>query len=185
MPCRLWFVQWAARTAPRYPELFWARNRGANDRNGGEGNRTTRGDQVWGVGGDVMDAALGYVGGNDRTTLRCVGDPGPRAFRFHLLENPPSVRGITARHPFRCVGLRSGVTKGSGDLLQRDGIPRVVAAWAVDRLGRSLIDLLGFLEELRAKGIISTFTSRALILPRRLGGRCSRCSAFSRNSSGP
>ena len=29
----------------------------------------------------------------------------------------------------------------------------MVAAWAVDRLGRSLIDLLGFLEELRAKGI--------------------------------
>jgi len=29
----------------------------------------------------------------------------------------------------------------------------MVAAWAVDRLGRSLIDLLGFLEELRAKKV--------------------------------
>jgi DNA invertase Pin-like site-specific DNA recombinase len=38
-----------------------------------------------------------------------------------------------------------------------EGIARrqfdMVAAWSVDRLGRSLIDLIGFLKELHAKGI--------------------------------
>lgn len=39
--------------------------------------------------------------------------------------------------------LLKGVTRGEFDL---------VAAWSVDRLGRSLMDLLGFLAELHAKG---------------------------------
>jgi DNA invertase Pin-like site-specific DNA recombinase len=51
--------------------------------------------------------------------------------------------------------------KGRGDRPQFDGLLKgvakrqfdIVAAWSVDRLGRSLIDLIGFLQELHAVGV--------------------------------
>jgi DNA invertase Pin-like site-specific DNA recombinase len=61
----------------------------------------------------------------------------------------------------RCAGLSLAGAKGRD---KRPGLDRLlkavarrdvdmVAAWSVDRLGRSLIDLLDFLRELHAKGV--------------------------------
>jgi hypothetical protein len=51
----------------------------------------------------------------------------------------------------------------------------IVMAWSVDRRGRSLQDLVAFLAELRAAGIVSTCTSGALIRPRPPAAPCSIC----------
>ena len=50
----------------------------------------------------------------------------------------------------------------------------MVAAWSVDRLGRSLTDLLDFLRELHAKGVDLSCINRALIPPHRPVGQCFR-----------
>ena len=47
----------------------------------------------------------------------------------------------------------------------------VVMAWSVDRLGRSLQDLVGFLSELHALASISSCISRASTRPRRQARR--------------
>jgi DNA invertase Pin-like site-specific DNA recombinase len=53
------------------------------------------------------------------------------------------VSGVKDRRP-GLDGLRRGVARRDFD---------VVAAWSVDRLSRSLTNLLGFLEDLKAKGV--------------------------------
>src|ERR1700760_2409514 len=75
------------------------------------------------------------------------------------------LRAVADRHGWIVAGVCDdrGVSGGT----ERDARPAMsellravarrevdmVAAWAVDRLGRSLVDLLGFLEELRAKKV--------------------------------
>ena len=60
----------------------------------------------------------------------------------------------------------------------------MVAAWSVDRLGRSLIDLLDFLRELHAKASICSYISRGSIRRRRPARPCSRCWASLPSLSG-
>jgi DNA invertase Pin-like site-specific DNA recombinase len=84
-------------------------------------------------------------------------------------------------------GTRDGhLRPGFARLLQ--GVARkefeIVAAWSVDRLGRSLQQLLAFLGELKAKGVTCTSTSRDSIPACLPAGLCSRCLACSRSSSG-
>jgi DNA invertase Pin-like site-specific DNA recombinase len=50
----------------------------------------------------------------------------------------------------------------------------MVAAWSVDRLGRSLRDLIDFLNELRGLALLSICTSRQSIPPPRRAERSSR-----------
>jgi DNA invertase Pin-like site-specific DNA recombinase len=59
----------------------------------------------------------------------------------------------------------------------------IVAAWSVDRLGRSLQDLVGSSENCTAPGLTSTSIARASIPARRQARRCFRCWACSRSSS--
>ena len=60
----------------------------------------------------------------------------------------------------------------------------MVAAWSVDRLGRSLTDLLGFLTDLHAKGVDLFLHQQGLDTSTRQAVPCSRCSACSQSSSG-
>jgi DNA invertase Pin-like site-specific DNA recombinase len=60
----------------------------------------------------------------------------------------------------------------------------MVAAWSVDRLGRSLTDLLTFLTGLHAKGVDFSCISRGSIPPPRPVAPCFRCWVCSRSSSG-
>jgi DNA invertase Pin-like site-specific DNA recombinase len=56
------------------------------------------------------------------------------------------------------------------DALLKDASRRkfdVVMAWAIDRIGRSLVDLLGTIQHLEAVGVISTSTSNRSIPPPR------------------
>ena len=61
----------------------------------------------------------------------------------------------------------------------------MVAAWSVDRLGRSLTDLLGFLTTYMPRELIYSCISGGSIRPRHQVARCSRCWVCSRSSSGP
>src|SRR6516164_8152311 len=64
------------------------------------------------------------------------------------------------------------------DALCRDATKRqfdLVMAWNVDRLGRSLKDLVAFLSELHALGITCFCISRVSIRPRRPARLCFRC----------
>ena len=73
------------------------------------------------------------------------------------------------------------------DRLLKDATARkvtMIAAWSVDRLGRSLQDLVGFLTELQALGYATfTCTSRRWTPARRPVERCSKCAASSPSSS--
>ena len=51
----------------------------------------------------------------------------------------------------------------------------MVAAWSVDRLGRSLTDLLAVLKELHAKGVDLYLHQQGSTPPRRPAGQCFRC----------
>jgi DNA invertase Pin-like site-specific DNA recombinase len=75
------------------------------------------------------------------------------------------LREVAARHKWEIVGVfeDAGISGAKGRE-QRPGLYAMmkvvarrevdmVAAWSVDRLGRSLIDLLGFLGELHSKGV--------------------------------
>ena len=72
--------------------------------------------------------------------------------------------------------------KGRKDRPQLDamlkGVSRkefdVVAAWSVDRLGRSLIDLVGLLKELHSTGIDLYLHKQAINTPPHQNGPCSR-----------
>jgi hypothetical protein len=58
----------------------------------------------------------------------------------------------------------------------------MVASWSVDRLGRSLTDLLSILQGLHEKGVFCCCTSKGSI--RRLRAkRCFKCSACLQSSS--
>lgn len=59
----------------------------------------------------------------------------------------------------------------------------LVAAWSVDRLGRSLPDLLHLLGELQARGVVSSCTSKPSTRARPPAGCCSRCWGSSPSSS--
>jgi DNA invertase Pin-like site-specific DNA recombinase len=59
----------------------------------------------------------------------------------------------------------------------------MVAAWSVDRLGRSLTDLLNLLKELHAKSVDLFCISKALTPPHHQAGQCFRCSGCLRSSS--
>ena len=77
------------------------------------------------------------------------------------------LEAIAQRHEWDVVGVFSdpGVSgmkekRPAFDRLLQGVVRRdfdVVAAWSVDRLGRSLQHLLGFLEELKAKGERSVY----------------------------
>src|SRR4051812_41529152 len=74
------------------------------------------------------------------------------------------------------------------DRLHRDATRRkfdVVMAWSVDRLGRSLQDLVGFLNHLQELGVDLSCTGRAWTPPRRPAACCFRCVASSPSSSAP
>jgi DNA invertase Pin-like site-specific DNA recombinase len=59
----------------------------------------------------------------------------------------------------------------------------VVMAWAIDRVGRSLIDLLGTIQHLEASGSIFTWISNPSTRPRQWGSLCFRSPAPLRSSS--
>ena len=61
----------------------------------------------------------------------------------------------------------------------------LVAAWSVDRLGRSLQNLLEFLAELQRSVLICICISKGPTLPRPPERRCSRCAGFSLSLSDP
>jgi DNA invertase Pin-like site-specific DNA recombinase len=76
------------------------------------------------------------------------------------------LEAVAARHNWRVVEVYedAGILSGAKGRDKRPGLDRLlkavarrdvdmVAAWSVDRLGRSLIDLLDFLRELHAKGV--------------------------------
>jgi DNA invertase Pin-like site-specific DNA recombinase len=103
------------------------------------------------------------------------------------------LEAVVRRHGWRVVAVFSenGVSGAKGRA-ERPGLDEMmkavarrdvdmVAAWSVDRLGRSLQGLLEILVELRAKGSTSTCTSRASTPAPRAGRRCTRCWASSRS----
>ena len=58
-----------------------------------------------------------------------------------------------------------------------------VMAWSVDRLGRSLPDLLSVMGELKAKGVDLYSHQQSLAPARPLAKRCFRCLAYSQKLS--
>jgi DNA invertase Pin-like site-specific DNA recombinase len=60
----------------------------------------------------------------------------------------------------------------------------MVASWSVDRLGRSLTDLLSILQSLHEKGVGHSFTNKDSTPRRPRAKRCFRCLAYSLSSSG-
>src|SRR4029450_13045155 len=74
------------------------------------------------------------------------------------------------------------------DALCRDATKRqfdVVMAWNVDRLGRSLKDLVAFLSELHALGIDLFLHQIGCAAPRRRQAPIRRCDGLERRSPGP
>lgn len=75
------------------------------------------------------------------------------------LEAALAVKGWTVAKVYEDKGISGSKGRDQRpafDLLQRDAVRGafdVVAAWSVDRLGRSLTDLLAFLGEVHAQGI--------------------------------
>jgi DNA invertase Pin-like site-specific DNA recombinase len=75
------------------------------------------------------------------------------------------LEAVAERHGWQIVetfkdqGISGAKTRAERPAMKRmmDGIARrdfdMVAAWSVDRLGRSLLDLIGFLAEMHAKGV--------------------------------
>jgi DNA invertase Pin-like site-specific DNA recombinase len=59
----------------------------------------------------------------------------------------------------------------------------MVASWSVDRLGRSLTDLLGILQALHEKGVGLFLPSKDSIRQRPRAKLCFRCSAYLLSSS--
>jgi len=76
---------------------------------------------------------------------------------------------------------RPGLSKLMQGVARRDF--DLVAAWSVDRLGRSLQDLVGLLGGYTPSALTSTSISRASTRPHRAARRSSKCSACSLNSS--
>jgi len=73
------------------------------------------------------------------------------------------------------------------DRLLNDATARkinMVAAWSVDRLGRSLQHLVGFLNELQALNCNLYLHQQAIDTTTPSGAQCSRCAVFSLSLSG-
>jgi DNA invertase Pin-like site-specific DNA recombinase len=111
---------------------------------------------VFATGGDPV--ALGLVASLNRPGANVTGSA------FLQAELEPK-RLLAARNKWDVVGVfeDAGISGAKGRE-QRPGLDAMmkvvarrevdmVAAWSVDRLGRSLIDLLGFLGELHSKGV--------------------------------
>src|ERR1700721_2993434 len=93
------------------------------------------------------------------------------------------LQAVAARHKWEVVGVFEDASiSGAKGREQRPGLDAMmkvvarrevdmVAAWSVDRLGRSLIDLLGFLGELHSKGRRSVPASDHGDWPSSAGGR--------------
>jgi DNA invertase Pin-like site-specific DNA recombinase len=56
----------------------------------------------------------------------------------------------------------------------------MIAAWSVDRLGRSLQDLVGFLTDLQALGCHLYLTSKHSTPAHRQAARCFKCAGIRR-----
>ncbi len=105
------------------------------------------------------------------------------------LEAVAAKEGWEVVHRFVDHGI-SG-SKGRAERPQFDrlckGVVRhdfdLVAAWSVDRLGRSLQDLIGFLTDLHDKKTGLYLHRQGLERPRLRVVRCFRCSESSRSSS--
>ena len=70
-------------------------------------------------------------------------------------------------------GAKSREERPAFDALAKDAARRrvdMVMAWSVDRLGRSLQDLVGFLSDLHAYGSTCFWTSRGSIRPHQADG---------------
>ena len=72
-------------------------------------------------------------------------------------------------------GMLEAVIRGEVD---------VVAAWSVDRLGRSLQDLIGVLDDIRGREVDLYLHQQGLDTATPWAGRCTGCSACSPSSSG-
>jgi DNA invertase Pin-like site-specific DNA recombinase len=105
------------------------------------------------------------------------------------LEAVAERHGWAVEEVFRDTGVSGATAERPGYKRLKQAVARkevdLVAAWSVDRLGRSLQKLVALLGELRAKASISTSTSRGSTPRRRPARPCSRCSACSPSSSGP
>ena len=74
------------------------------------------------------------------------------------------------------------------DRLHRDAARRrfdVIMAWSVDRLGRSLQDLVAFFGQTEGRGHRCFCISRRSTLRRHRAGHCSKCSVCLRSSKQP
>jgi DNA invertase Pin-like site-specific DNA recombinase len=72
------------------------------------------------------------------------------------------------------------------DLMLKDAVRRrfeVAMVWSVDRLGRSLPDLIASMQELRGARVDMSSCSRDWTPPHQPAGRCSRCRGRSPSSS--
>ena len=110
---------------------------------------------------------------NQRLALEAVCEQ--RGWQIALVYSDNGVSGFKGRKQ------RPGL-----DALLKDaarGRFDVALAWALDRLGRSLLDLLDTLSELEAVGSLWFCTNRRSIPPRLPGGCSSRLPARSRSSS--
>jgi DNA invertase Pin-like site-specific DNA recombinase len=96
------------------------------------------------------------------------------------------LRLLPHRYPFLLIDRVKGRDKRPGfDRLMMAVARReidMVAAWSVDRLGRSLTDLLSFLRTF-TRALTCSCISRGSIRPRLRVVRCFRCSEYSRSSS--
>jgi DNA invertase Pin-like site-specific DNA recombinase len=100
------------------------------------------------------------------------------------------------RRGWRIIGefVDNGISGAKGrdkrpgyDRLLKAAVTRkidIVAAWSVDRLGRSLQHLVGFLAELNAVGCDLYLEKQAVDTTTRPAACCSRCWACSRSSNG-
>src|SRR5262245_18801532 len=106
------------------------------------------------------------------------------------------LQAVAGHSGWEIVGLYedAGISGAKGrdkrpgfDRLLKDATARginMIAGWSVDRLGRSLQDLVSFLSDFRRLAVISTSISRPLIPARRQAARCFRCAVFLPSSSG-
>ena len=95
------------------------------------------------------------------------------------------LEGVAERHGWHVVSIFEDAGSGSKGREQRPGLDALmkavarreidmVAAWSVDRLGRSLTGLLEFLTELHAKKVDLYLHQQGLDTRPQAAGQCSR-----------
>src|ERR1700749_4171268 len=106
------------------------------------------------------------------------------------------LEAVAARSGWEVVGIYedAGISGAKGrekrpgfDRLLKDATARkvdMIAAWSVDRLGRSLQHLVGFLNELQALNCNLYLHQQAIDTTTPSGRQCSRCAVFSPSLSG-